>query len=499
MNKSSNTELLSTHKKMIRCKLWMKCIVFAFTIILAYAEESKAKFDANVRALLKAIACGLPLAEAEINDGDLSRCNACLADIIANAVVRPLAFIAEINGAQPVAVGLVTQNATNNFIVNCPAPGTQIPAAAPGPWGLVDPQAVRNAIGIAAGPGLQLIGPEPQYLQKAKLAAARLIVAAGRAAIGARINAAAGIVVPNMGQAAIRAEAVVYALPGDAALFSGIPNAVVPPAQANAADRIVASFICAPGAGQVPVPAAGPNLNGAVNPAQYLWNHLLERAHLWKIPAALALATPREIDLNYIACARAARVGTTPPQLPVPGAEHSAFVVPSGMLINTHWLNVLQNLWQSSVPNFANMNVSWDQTMNGIIIPHNMLLAQWRCHIHISAINATSTMIKCDLTTHPLNAQPAPTGGNTGGAAVNNIPDPPIGHAPVVNAGIRNTLVATLREAVAVSSALPGMFGGFLPPTDRGVTPASASNPQPLNIVTIYVDNNASVASMFPR
>jgi hypothetical protein len=415
----------------------------AVAVICGHVENVKARFTSEICTLLKETADGLPIAAIDSLDGITSRsCNTHIANTLASAIFSPLAFIAANGVGAPVAAPVATRAAADVFVAAAPAPGgPPVLAGIAGVWGLVDPASTSAIIGAPA------------------------------------------------------------------------------PAVA-AADAIVAAFLNVPGAIAVPAIPVG-LIAGVPNSADVLWRHAIERAHLWKIPQHLAerlaapgggIAAAHAVDLNYLIWSRAARVGTPPPALPIPGMEHTSFVVPGNTDFSTHFDAVLGACdMTAAIGPIPNLQVSWNNTLDGVpaIGP---LIAAWGVHVHVDTGAAgglvaaqAGTAIKADITAGTLGAQPTINGGNTGNAAVDalaapTLPGGPHPH-PIVRA-TRNELIATLREAAAVRAALTAgipinTFGTLLgaPAGQR----ARASTPMPIRNITMYLDANAVVTSIFPR
>jgi hypothetical protein len=120
----------------------------------------------------------------------------------------------------------------------------------------------------------------------------------------------------------------------------------------------------------VPLPAAGAVAAPAFDPAGHLWEHDMEKAHLWQIPTVLASShlhnRTSKAELHYLAWSRAARIDENAPPV------HTSFVVPSNQVgtgaFGTHFVHILQNTAGAAVP--GSMDVSWDGKVNGIAIVH---------------------------------------------------------------------------------------------------------------------------------
>jgi hypothetical protein len=111
-------------------------------------------------------------------------------------------------------------------------------------------------------------------------------------------------------------------------------------------------LIPAAGVGALPAVAMG-----AENPAVHLWEHMLERAHLWQNPPILAAGVQGSI--SYLAWSCAARVNDN--QVPITGS----FVVAPGAGFATTYLNMLHTVVAAGLA--GTTDVSWSNTMGGAV------------------------------------------------------------------------------------------------------------------------------------
>jgi hypothetical protein len=269
---------------------FLKSLVSAMVLSalsIGYLEDVRARLDAVVLGGIPAIVLALPGFTAAVGpipaafvapaDGALATCNVHLANIIAQAIF----IIPGIAGGNPPANGQ-----------DCIAAATLI------------------------------------------VAAKRAVISAGGAAVGglspSAINAVQAYNIATGGAFGV-------AIAGGADLGTDFVNtiSVVPYLQANAvaaATQLIRAFIAGAGvAGGLAVPA--------VNSALNLWEHMVERGHLWQIPMAVAAVPNINIDLHYLTWNRAARVGTAGDgRLP---ASHTSFLIPPGVGPAAHFRNIL--------------------------------------------------------------------------------------------------------------------------------------------------------------
>jgi hypothetical protein len=342
-------------------------------------------------------------------------------------------------------------------------------------------------------------------IDHAKIAAAKLIVAAGRAAgdalaggvaVNAAATRAAAVVALNPPMPAAIGGAAIISLGGGAAAVAAV-----------AADIILAAFVGAPGAIAVP-PAVPPAALGTQ--ASNLWDHCIERAHFWKIPASMigvpaAPGLPFPADLNYVVWSAGARVGAGAIGL------NSSFIVPPAAGFAGHFLAVLTGAATTSntaigVGPTTLCDVSWNGTLNGYApgaAPINVA-GGWvvNVHVHVGApaapaVVAPGTMMKCNL-------------GVLVGAGQIQL----LGGANNETKLTLEVVGALLRPAGAVvgaagGAAIRGLVGAALPggtfPAVPAVAmaapaaPANAAAGAGVNTVTIGVNAANNVATMFPE
>lgn len=506
--------------KLLNKKLLATTVMTA--VFFAHLEDVGARLNANVSALLRETNDSPPIIDAYNavpGAAQLSICNRDLANILATAVFRPIAYIAS-GSLNPVPHQV--RAAALAFVATAPAPGGAVGGAAvPAPLNFA---AVRTAIGlIAPGPVvLNVANIQQAAINNAKAAAARLIVASAKATNAAIANNG-GNAVPGLNAAAIRAKATV-----DAVNAAVLGNVYAQPAQN--ADDILAAFLAVPGAINV-VAAAGPIPAPAVNagPALNLWEHLLERGHLWQIPANLLAAqgaalgpaianANQNIDANYIIWNRAARVRTG--AVPVPNLIHTSFVVPGGGAFAAQFATIFTaaNLTAgAAMGNSDLLHVSWNNTLDGMPPPanHPFLAGNGvNVHLNIGAAGGpiagpAGNVIKADLTGNPLNATITPIGGGGNTQAIPLVTlhgaAAPVANGFVAgqhNTNIRNEFFGTLQEVAATHAVLvanPGAIAALFNPLLGGVVAAHASAPQPIGTVSISVAPNGDMSTMFPE
>jgi hypothetical protein len=471
-------------------KFWKRLAVTTMltAITCGYFENAAAELNANVSAMFRE-AIDLPLLinahTTPPTAEELITCNVHLANILANAIVKPLAFLISNGGADPVpAIERVAA------FVAAPTPrGAQPREGVAGAWGNV-----------------------PQHIIDAKIAVAVLIVASAKAA------KAAGTGAPGLNASAIRAAAVYDAFSKETsdAPFSN-------------ADTIVAAYLGVPGVAAVPAARRLP-ADDHGGPAKKLWDYMIGYARLWKIPANL---NATQTDINYLIWCRAAHVRDTNQGTP---GIHSSFIVPPCASFSSHFLNILAGIDYSSsavlgqvplpnpIPNA--IRVSWKNTLDGMPSlpppPHNcptLATDDFSVNIHLDAVESGAAtlwigkVIKSHLGVSPLDFAVAKSkkwakegAGNDG---ERNSPYPlaeienalPIGFGTAINGRTaRNNLIGTLREVAITRAALDGAVprGTFLPLLNGGDGIASASNPQLVKTVTICVTSNG-VTELFPE
>lgn len=314
---------------------------------------------------------------------DLSRCNVHLANLLVHAAFSPLAFAAA--GAPAAGALKQTRMLIDNFIRNgidnngdliVAAPVSELVIGngyAPAQIGQVVGE-LRRGFHLGAGiPADAVIQGTPiNPVDNALLAAAKLIVAAGKAAEAA-IHHNGGIPPAKLSHAALPAYKVTMAMAAKPPLFELNKH--------NNTDiesrKVIFSFLGMNGiiggnAGPHAVPAipagalAPPVAAVANDQANHLWEHLMDRAHLWQIPTVIASShfpdKEKKSELHYLAWSRAARIRGGAPSV------HTSFVVPTGTNqpndFKDHFERLLSTVEVAG--DMHHLDVSWNNSVNGI-------------------------------------------------------------------------------------------------------------------------------------
>jgi hypothetical protein len=335
-----------------------------------------------------------------------------------------------------------------------------------------------NAANFAAAPAVPFVVGAPILGINAAADRAVRTVAAVCAAGIPEIGISGGIAIANLRG--------LFAIPRGATAAAAIVRAVA------AADALISVFldiggiaIAAP-PNVLAVPDVAPVVAGIM--ARRIWNHMMERGHLWEVTAGLAGVAA---DLDFIEWNRGARIATG---VNKPVIEHSAFVVPPpgiGVAGGANFAATFGNILHAAEiasfnavvlaipgPLSGMMQVSWgknssdlnidldvSETMpGGVIAPDPAIPA-------ISIIKANLGALEVDFFSNP---------DTTADAAV---------------------VSATLSEVENSHSALNGAVptDTFMPLYKTTAAPATAAAPQPVKIIRIRLRNDATASTMFAR
>lgn len=490
----------------ILCKKLLATIIVAVSCV--HLEDVGARFRNNIlNSTPMIIMANQPTVFAPPAAANLTTCKIHLANTLANSIAVPLTIIG----------GGVAIIVTRAFLAN----PTAIIAGPPGVLGAVMRINVDVSLNPAGGGAVALA------TQSATIAAATLIVACANAVVGgggaAAVYAGAGGAALN--NAALHAVSTVNARVGVAAPYASVAggatlgadfiNAVRSKNMANvfsAAKNLVAAFTGVAGApivAAVGAVGAGAFAPRAPDQVLHLWEHIVERGHLWAPPIPAAPLTAIQQDLHYIVWNRAARVGT--PNIP---AIHTSFVVPAMTVPNIHFQNLLRGAeLASAIP--ARLYVSWHD-IAGVASTHptggvvnnpsmpNDSLSGVNLHFDVGAAGgalpgapALGNVIKCNLGC-PIVA--------TGGTLRRDVVAKFEGAGGLSSAGVEaeETLheaissLSELRAQMNFGAALPvGIFQPLLDIAGVGApVAATASSPVPPKIITICV-NTRNIATMF--
>ncbi|MDR3151246.1 MAG: hypothetical protein LBT67_00140 [Holosporaceae bacterium] len=374
MNIKKNKIVLGSQKK-LRKGLFSTAIVVA--MFCGYLENTVAKLTPAVRAALAPLVDIPLLSVPQLTAAQECSANILLANALAMAAIRTIVCIGNAGGdSRGGGANIVIVNAAfgafgGGGLIAAPVAGiiggiaagggaAPAPAAANATARLVSE--ISNAMNIAAGVGPPVwVAPVAwgvlgeNGVNQAISAAARLIVGAGKCA---EKSAAAGVAavavgagVPALSPAATRAMNTYRVL---SARGDNIENLNNP----QNARLVIRTFLQLTGIvpAESGIAIAGPpavNMEREESPANHLWEHLLERGHLWNdSPHAVAV---NNTDLSYLAWSCAARINDH--QVPTTGG----FIVAAGAFANTY-LNILNVIAGAAI---ANIDISWGGTVDG--------------------------------------------------------------------------------------------------------------------------------------
>ncbi|MDR1334145.1 MAG: hypothetical protein LBJ71_02920 [Holosporaceae bacterium] len=481
-------------------KLWKGLLTAAIitTMGCGYLEDAET-IDKNVADMFKTISeIGFPplvfLDDNFLEDVKLTVCNVHLANTLANAIVNPLAFlVSNVKDKKLVSTTEAAMKEAVAFVAD-PTTAPRLVGSNTWAWGLAN-QAASS-----------------RHINDAKIAVAILIIASGKTA-----KATGGS--EGLNASAIRAANICATFPPEVLEVSG--------SLCNA-NAIIATYLGVPNA----VAVKEVVFAASREPAKRLWNNMIRRAHLWKVPADLqemdsASDYTREyknrcIDINYLAWCRGARVNETGD---VKMSEiHSSFVVPSGVLFKEHFSAILAAIGDASsaVLNTPTaIQVSWQGTLNGMppppsppnSPPSSPMITTERgiVNVHLDIAQAGEVM-KFNPRGALLNFAVS-RAERWAGEGERYTPHPPEGTEAALPLGLsilsgacsaRSHFFGVLREVAITGDVLSKAPAGklpdgiFFPLLGGGTDIASASNPQTARTVTICVSSNGAL-DMFPE
>jgi hypothetical protein len=335
---------------------WLFSTGIVVTVFCGYLENTAAKLTPAVRAALAPLVDIPLLGVPQLTAAQECSANILLANALANAAIRPIVCIGNAGGdSRGVGANVVVANAAFGAFVGggglIGAPAGIIAGIAAGGGAPANANAtarfvseVSNAMNIAAGGGPPAWAAPGGWgvfgengVNQAVFAAARLIVGAGKCAEKSAAAAAAGIAavavgggVPALSPAATRAMNTYRVLSARGDNIENLNNL-------QNARLVVRTFLQLTGivVAESGIAIAGPpavNMEREESPANHLWEHLLERGHLWHdSPHALVVGN---VNLSYLAWSCAARINDH--QVPITGG----FIAAGGAFANTY-LNIL--------------------------------------------------------------------------------------------------------------------------------------------------------------